>query len=37
MNKKVRLIGLTGTNGSGKGEAAVYFKRKDSLISRFPT
>ncbi len=28
MNKKVRLIGLTGTNGSGKGEAAAYFKKK---------
>ena len=29
MNKDVRLIGLTGTNGSGKGEAAAYFKKKE--------
>lgn len=28
MKKKVRLIGLTGTNGAGKGEAAAYFKKK---------
>jgi len=25
MNKQVRLIGLTGTNGAGKGEAASFF------------
>lgn len=25
MNKKAHLIGLTGTNGSGKGEAASFF------------
>ncbi len=25
MNAKPRLIGLTGTNGAGKGEAAAYF------------
>lgn len=29
MKKKVRLIGLTGTNGSGKGEAAAYFQKRD--------
>jgi dephospho-CoA kinase len=28
MNKKARLIGLTGTNGSGKGEAASFFIKK---------
>ncbi len=28
MKKKVRFIGLTGTNGSGKGKAAAYFKKK---------
>ncbi|MGD2295073.1 MAG: AAA family ATPase [Candidatus Aminicenantes bacterium] len=28
MKKEARLIGLTGTNGSGKGEAADYFKKK---------
>ena len=28
MKKEVRLIGLTGTNGSGKGEAAAYFEKK---------
>jgi len=28
MKKEVRLIGLTGTNGAGKGEAAAYFKKK---------
>jgi dephospho-CoA kinase len=28
MNKKARLIGLTGTNGSGKGEAASFFVKK---------
>jgi dephospho-CoA kinase len=28
MKKDPRLIGLTGTNGSGKGEAAAYFERK---------
>ncbi len=28
MKKKSKLIGLTGTNGSGKGEAAVYLKKK---------
>lgn len=26
--KEVRLIGLTGTNGSGKGEVAAFFKKK---------
>ena len=25
---RVRLIGLTGTNGSGKGEAAAYFQKR---------
>lgn len=25
MKKKIRLIGLTGTNGSGKGEVALFF------------
>ncbi|MGB8952654.1 MAG: AAA family ATPase [Candidatus Aminicenantales bacterium] len=25
---RVRLIGLTGTNGAGKGEVAVYFQKK---------
>lgn len=28
MKKDPRLIGLTGTNGSGKGEAAAYFESK---------
>ncbi len=28
MKKKSKLIGLTGTNGSGKGEAAAYLKKK---------
>jgi dephospho-CoA kinase len=28
MKKKARLIGLTGTNGAGKGEAASYFIEK---------
>ncbi len=28
MKKKARFIGLTGTNGSGKGEAAAYLKKK---------
>jgi dephospho-CoA kinase len=28
MNKKMRLIGLTGTNGAGKGEAASFFMEK---------
>ncbi|NQT80578.1 MAG: AAA family ATPase [Candidatus Aminicenantes bacterium] len=28
MKKEVRLIGLTGTNSAGKGEAAAYFKKK---------
>jgi len=28
MNEKARLIGLTGTNGSGKGEAASFFVKK---------
>jgi len=28
MNTRPRLIGLTGTNGAGKGEAAVYFATK---------
>ena len=28
MNSQVKLIGLTGTNGSGKGEAAEYFQKK---------
>ena len=28
MKKKVKFIGLTGTNGSGKGEVAAYFKKK---------
>jgi len=28
MNKRTRLIGLTGTNGSGKGEAASFFVKK---------
>ncbi len=28
MNNAVQLIGLTGTNGSGKGEAAAYFQNK---------
>jgi len=28
MKKEVRLIGLTGTNGAGKGEVAAYFEKK---------
>ncbi len=28
MRKRVKLIGLTGTNGSGKGEAAAYLQKK---------
>jgi len=28
MKKKSKLIGLTGTNGSGKGEAAAYLQKK---------
>ncbi|MBN2264897.1 MAG: AAA family ATPase [Candidatus Aminicenantes bacterium] len=28
MRKRPRLIGLTGTNGAGKGEAAAYFEAK---------
>ncbi len=28
MKQTVRLIGLTGTNGSGKGEAAAYFQKR---------
>ncbi len=28
MKKSPRLIGLTGTNGAGKGEVALYLKRK---------
>ena len=28
MRKRPRLIGLTGTNGAGKGEAAAFFKAK---------
>ena len=28
MKQEARLIGLTGTNGSGKGEAATYFKKR---------
>jgi dephospho-CoA kinase len=28
MRRKARLIGLTGTNGSGKGEAAAYLQKK---------
>lgn len=28
MKKEVRLIGLTGTNGAGKGEVAAYFIKK---------
>ncbi len=28
MKPEARLIGLTGTNGSGKGEAAAYLKKK---------
>lgn len=28
MKKEVKLIGLTGTNGAGKGEAAAFFKKK---------
>jgi len=27
MSDNARLIGLTGTNGAGKGEAAAFFKR----------
>jgi dephospho-CoA kinase len=28
MEKEARLIGLTGTNGAGKGEVAAYLKKK---------
>ncbi len=28
MKKEIRLIGLTGTNGAGKGEVAAYFTKK---------
>lgn len=28
MNKRPELIGLTGTNGAGKGEAAAFFKTR---------
>lgn len=28
MKKKLKLIGLTGTNGSGKGEVAEYLKKR---------
>jgi dephospho-CoA kinase len=28
MEKEARLIGITGTNGAGKGEAAAYLKKK---------
>jgi len=28
MRLKARLIGLTGTNSAGKGEAAAFFKKK---------
>jgi dephospho-CoA kinase len=28
VNARPRLIGLTGTNGAGKGEAAAYFRAK---------
>lgn len=28
MKKEVKIIGLTGTNGAGKGEAAAFFKKK---------
>jgi len=28
MRKRIKLIGLTGTNGSGKGEAAAYFQKR---------
>ena len=27
--KRIKLIGLTGTNGSGKGEAAAYFQKRE--------
>ena len=34
MKKKVRVIGLTGTNSSGKGETAAYFqKRRYAYVS----
>ena len=29
MRKRIKLIGLTGTNGSGKGEAAAYFQKRE--------
>ncbi len=29
MKKNEKLIGLTGTNGSGKGEVAVFFQQRD--------
>lgn len=28
MNKDIRLVGLTGTNGAGKGEVAAYLTKK---------
>ncbi len=28
MKKEIKLIGLTGTNGAGKGEVAAYFAKK---------
>jgi dephospho-CoA kinase len=28
MKKEIKLIGLTGTNGAGKGEVAAYFTKK---------
>jgi dephospho-CoA kinase len=28
VKKDIRLIGLTGTNGAGKGEVALYFQKK---------
>ncbi len=28
MKQRIRLIGLTGTNSAGKGEAAAFFKKK---------
>ena len=37
MKTPPRLIGLTGTNGAGKGEAAAYFVAKGTPISPSPT
>lgn len=31
MKKEIRLIGLTGTNGAGKGEIASFFKKRGYL------